>query len=264
MYEDAPPMSNERLLVEKKPPVAIVTLNEPAKRNPFSPALVRKMTSELQQLAHDDEVVVVIFTGAGTAFSGGADLREMRKATALEDRGEYEHILELNRLVWNYPKITISAINGPALGLGANLVGWSDLAIAEEHATLGYPEVRAGIASATVIPALLRLVGRKEMNEMLFTGKPVDAAEAHRLGLVNRVVPRGRSLQAAMELAQEICQNAPHGLAFTKEVVRTATDMEYGKALEYARDIRVISRLHPKFQTRIEDYLTRRDAPKEK
>lgn len=253
-------MTNERLLVARKPPVAIITLNEPDKRNPFSPALVRAMTRELKRLAQDDDIVAIIFTGAGTAFSGGADLREMRKATALEDRGEYEHILELNRLVWNYPKVTISAINGPALGLGANLVGWSDLAIAEEHATIGYPEVRAGIASATVIPALLRLIGRKAMNEMLFTGKPVDAAQAHRLGLVNRVVPKGGAMQAAMDLAMEICQNAHHGLAFTKEVVRTATDMEYDKALEYARDIRVISRLHPKFQARIDGYLARRDA----
>jgi len=253
-------MTNERLLVERKPPVAVITLNEPDKRNPFSPALVRKMTSELKQFAQDDEIVVIIFTGAGSAFSGGADLREMRKATALEDRGEYEHILELNRLVWGYPKVTISAINGPALGLGAALVGWCDLAIAEEHATIGYPEVRAGIASATVIPALLRLIGRKAMNEMLYTGKPVNAGEAHRLGLVNRVVPKGGSMDAAMSLAMEICQNAHHGLAFTKEVVRTATDMEYDKAIEYARDIRVISRLHPKFQARIDGYLARRDG----
>jgi methylglutaconyl-CoA hydratase len=253
-------MPDTRLLVEKKPPVAIVTLNEPEKRNPFSPLLVKQMTAALEDIASDEEIVVVIFTGAGSAFSGGADLREMRKATALEDRGEYEHILKLNRLVWNYPKVTICAVNGPALGLGAALIGWSDLAIAEERATVGYPEVRAGIASATVIPALLRLIGRKAMNEMLYTGRPVNAAEAHRLGLVNRVVSNGTSLAAATELALEIAQNAHHGLAFTKEVVRTATDMEYNKAIEYARDIRVISRLHPKFQARIDNYLTKRDA----
>jgi methylglutaconyl-CoA hydratase len=257
-------MSDVRLLVETRPPLAVITLNEPEKRNPFSPTLVRQMTSALRKLAVRDDMVSIIFTGAGTAFSGGADLREMRKASALEDRGEYQHILELNRLVWNFPKVTIAAVNGPALGLGANLVGWSDLAIAEERATIGYPEVRAGIASATVIPALLRLIGRKAMNEMLFTGRPVDAAEAHRLGLVNRVVPNGSSLAAATELAMEIAQNAHHGIAFTKEVVRTATDMEYDKALEYARDIRVISRLHPKFQARIDDYLSKRGQPGEK
>lgn len=250
-------MTANRLLVEKKPPIAIVTLNEPEKRNPFSPALVRQMTEALEVIALDEDVVVVIFTGAGTAFSGGADLREMRKATALEDRGEYEHILRLNRLVWNYPKVTISAVNGPALGLGAALISWSDMAIAEERATVGYPEVRAGIASATVIPALLRLIGRKAMNELLFTGRPVDAAEAVRLGLMNRVVPNGTSLAAATELALEVAQNAHHGLAFTKEVVRTTTDMEYGKSLEYARDIRVISRLHPDFQARIDSYVSK-------
>lgn len=256
-------MTYERLLVERKAPYAIITLHEPDKRNPFSPTLVREMTEALNAFATDDEVLVIIFTGAGQAFSGGADLREMRKATALEDRGEYEHILALNRLVWNYPKVTISAINGPALGLGANLVGWSDLAIADECATFGYPEVRAGIASATVIPVLLRVIGRKAMNELLFTGRAIGAEEAHRLGLINRVVPDGTSLAAAIELALEIARNEPHGLAFTKEVVRTATDMEYNKAIEYARDIRVISRLHPKFQARIDKYLSSREARKD-
>ena len=256
-------MTYERLLVERKAPYAIITLHEPDKRNPFSPTLVREMTEALNAFAADDEVLVIIFTGAGQAFSGGADLREMRKATALEDRGEYEHILALNRLVWNYPKVTISAINGPALGLGANLVGWSDLAIADERATFGYPEVRAGIASATVIPVLLRVIGRKAMNELLFTGRAIGAEEAHRLGLINRVVPDGTSLAAAIELALEIARNEPHGLAFTKEVVRTATDMEYNKAIEYARDIRVISRLHPKFQARIDKYLSSREARKD-
>jgi methylglutaconyl-CoA hydratase len=254
-------MTNTRLRVEIDPPIAVVTLNEPDKRNPFSPTLVREMTTALREIAGREDIVALIFTGAGSAFSGGADLREMRKATPLEDRAEYDHILELNRLVWNYPKVTIAAVNGPALGLGANLVGWSDLAIAEERATIGYPEVRAGIASATVVPALLRLVGRKAMNELLFTGRPVAAAEAHRLGLVNRVVPDGTAVAAATALALEIAQNAPHGIAFTKEVVRTATDMEYDKALEYARDIRVISRLHPSFQARIEGYLAKPGTP---
>ena len=247
--------TTERLLLERRNPIAIITLNEPEKRNPFSPLLVRKMTEVLRDIAEDDGIVVVVFTGAGTTFSGGADLREMRKATPLDDRAEYEHILELNRLVWNYPKVTISAVNGPALGLAANLVGWSDLAIAEERATIGYPEVKAGIASATVIPALLRLIGRKAMNELLYTGRAVSASEAQRIGLVNRVVADGESVSAAIELANEIARNSHHGLAFTKEVVRTATDMEYGKSLEYARDIRVISRLHPKFQERIDSYM---------
>ena len=250
-------MNDIRVLVEKKSPIAIVTLNEPEKRNPFSPTMVRQLNAALVDLAADETIVVVIFTGAGPAFSGGADLREMRKASPLEDRSEYEHILTKNRLVWNFPKVTIAAVNGFALGGGAALVAWSDLAIMDESATIGYPEVKAGVAAATVIPSLQRVIGRKAMNELLYTGRAVSAAEAHRLGLVNRVVSKGTALAAATELALEIAKNEAHALAFTKEVVRTTTDMEYSKAIQYARDVRVISRLHPKFQGRIDKYLSK-------
>ena len=254
-------MEERRVLTDREPPHAVLTLHEPDKRNPFSPRMVQELVAALEKLADDDEIAVVIFTGAGPAFSGGADLREMRRASALEDRGEYERILALNRLVWNYPKVTICAVNGPALGLGAGLVGWADMAIADERATFGYPEVKAGIPSATVIPGLLRLIGRKAMNELVYTGRAISAAEALRLGLINRVVSDGAALEQAKALAHEVAANAHHGLAFTKEIVRVATDMEYSKALEYARDIRVLSRLHPKFQARIDGYLARRGKP---
>ena len=254
-------MEERRVLIDREPPLAVLTLHEPDKRNPFSPPLVRELIAALNDISREEAIAVVIFTGAGSAFSGGADLREMRRATALEDRGEYEHILSLNRLVWNYPKVTICAVNGPALGLGANLVGWADLAVADERATFGYPEVKAGIASATVIPALLRLIGRKAMNELIYTGRGIGANEALRLGLINRVAARDTALEQAKALAHEVAANAHHGLAFTKEVVRVTTDMEYSKALDYARDIRVLSRLHPEFQARIESHLARRSGP---
>lgn len=249
-------MSNTRVLVEQRASIAIVTLHEPEKRNPFSPVLIDELIESLTSLASDDQVISVIFTGSGTAFSSGADLRVIRKASPMEDRQEYDRILAMNRLIWNYPKVTLAAVNGPALGLGANLVGWCDLAIAEERATFGYPEVRAGIPSASVVPTLMRVLGRKAANELLLTGRPINAAEAWRLGMVNRVVPDGESLSAAVALATEVAKNTAHGLAFTKDVVRTTTDMEYNKALDYARDVRVISRLHPAFQGRIENYLS--------
>lgn len=249
-------MSHTRLLVERRPPSAIITLHEPEKRNPFSPVLIDELIESLTSIASDDEIITIIFTGSGTAFSSGADLRVIRKATPMEDRHEYDRILAMNRLIWTYPKVTIAAVNGPALGLGANLVGWCDLAIAEERATFGYPEVRAGIPSASVVPTLMRVLGRKAANELLLTGRPISAADAWRLGLVNRVVANGESLSAAVELAAEVSRNTAHGLAFTKDVVRTTTDMEYNKALDYARDVRVISRLHPAFQARIDSYLS--------
>jgi methylglutaconyl-CoA hydratase len=249
-------VSHTRILVEQRPQIAIITLHEPEKRNPFSPVLIDELIESLTAFASNDEIVAVIFTGSGTAFSSGADLRVIRKVTPMEDRQEYDRILAMNRLIWNYPKVTIAAVNGAALGLGANLVGWCDLAIAEERATFGYPEVKAGIPSASVVPTLLRVLGRKAANELLLTGRRITAADAWRLGFVNRVVANGESLSAALELATEVARNTAHGLAFTKDVVRTTTDMEYNKALDYARDVRVISRLHPAFQGRIDNYLS--------
>lgn len=250
------------VLVDVADGVATVTLNEPERRNAFSPAMMREITPKLTALAKDDAAVVIVFTGAGTVFSGGADLKEMQVATPLEDRAEYDHILTFNRLVWNYPKVTIAAVNGHAMGGGANLVSWCDLAVADERALFGYPEVRAGIASATVIAGLHKLVNRKEMNELVLTGMPVDANEAKRLGLINRVVPAGTALEAAHALAHQIAQHAPHALGFTKEVLRVTADMEYDKALDYARDVRVLSRLHPEFKARIDRYLASRSKAK--
>lgn len=249
-------MSHTRVLVEQRASTAIITLHEPEKRNPFSPVLIDELIESLTTIVANDEIVTVVFTGSGTAFSSGADLRVIRKATPMEDRHEYDRILAMNRLIWTYPKVTIAAVNGHALGLGANFVGWCDLAIAEERATFGYPEVRAGIPSASVVPTLMRVLGRKAANELLLTGRPINAAEALRLGMVNRVVANGESVSAAVELATEIARNTAHGLAFTKDVIRTTTDMEYNKALDYARDIRVISRLHPAFQGRMDNYLS--------
>lgn len=252
-------MAHTRILVERKSSTVTIVLHEPEKRNPFSPVLIEELTGELTSILTQDEIVAVIFTGSGNTFSSGADLRVIRKATPMEDRQEYDRILAMNRLLWNYPKVTIAAVNGPALGLASSFVGWCDMAIAEETATFGYPEVRAGIASASVVPTLARTVGRKAMNELLLVGKPISAHDALRLGLVNRVVENGASLKAAEELAGELAQNTAHGLAFTKDVIRTTTDMEYSKALDYARDVRIISRLHPAFQARIDNYLSNRE-----
>ena len=249
-------MSYKRLLVEHRPSLAIVTLHEPEKRNPFSPILIDELMEALAAIASREEILTVIFTGSGNAFSSGADLRVISKASVMEDREEYDRILTMNRMMWNYPKVTIAAVNGPALGLGSNFVGWCDLAIAEHAAYFSYPEVRAGIPSASVVPTLMRMIGRKAMNELLLTGRPVNADEALRLGLVNRIVADGASVKAAVDWSAEISKNTAHGLAFTKDVIRTTMDMEYNKALDYARDIRVISRMHPAFQGRIDKYLS--------
>jgi methylglutaconyl-CoA hydratase len=252
------PLAHPLVRLERRAHVAVVTLDEPARRNPLGPVLVASLTAVLAALESDADVRVVVLTGAGPVFCAGADLRAMRTDSPLEDRRSYDEILRLNRLLWRYRKPTVAAVNGAALGAGANLVAWCDLAVADERATFGYPEVRAGIASATVVASLLRTLGRKALYWLVLTGEPVDAAEAARLGLVNEVVPAGRSLEGALELAALVARHPPHAVAMTKESVQALTDLDYDKSLEHARDIRVLSRLDPAFGEALDRYRSAR------
>jgi methylglutaconyl-CoA hydratase len=245
-------MSTEPLVgLEIQDHTAVLTLNEPEARNPLSPDLVVLLADHLDQLADEDDVRVIVLVGAGKGFSAGADLRRMRTASPVEDRDEYDDILRLNRAVWNHPKPTIAAVHGFAMGAGANLVGWCDLAVMDEEALIGYPEVRAGVPSATVIPSLMKLVGRKSMYELILTGQPISAAEAHRVGLVNCVAPAGRAFEQAMDLAGVIASREPAAVAFTKKIAQTTTDMAYAQGVEYAKEMRVMSRLRDGFDVQI-------------
>lgn len=239
------------VLVSRESGIAALTLNEPEARNPLSPGLVRELTARLTELADDDSIRAVVLTGAGRGFCAGADLRRMRSASPLDDRAEYDSILVLNRLLWGYLKPTIAAVHGFALGAGANLMNWCDMAVAEEDTRIGYPEVRAGVPSATVIPTLMRTVGRKRMYELILTGELISAAEAERIGLVNRVVGAGQALKTAIEMATTIAAHHPSAVRITKQIVEVTTDMAFQQALDYAKELRVISRLRDDFTVEV-------------
>jgi len=244
-------MDTNNVLCAIDGPVALVTLNEPHRRNPMSPAIIEGLIETLQALKSNDLVRVVILNGAGAGFCAGADLSRMRTATPLEDRDEYDRILVLNEMLWDYPKPTIAAVHGFALGAGANLMSWCDLVVADETAKIGYPEVKAGVPSATVIPTLQRLVGRRRMLELTLLGTTIPAPEAERIGLINRVAPAGTALALARELAAEMGKNDPHAMRQTKEIARTTSGMNYREAMTYAKEVRVIVRLRKDFDVRI-------------
>jgi methylglutaconyl-CoA hydratase len=231
--------------------ITTLTLNDPERRNPLSPALVSQLTSALRGAQQDPGVRCVVVTGAGRGFCAGADLRRMRLASPLEDRDEYNSILDLNRLLWNYQKPTIAAVHGFALGAGANLMSWCDIAVADEDTLIGFPEVRAGVPSATVIPSLLRLVGRKKMYELVLTGQPIAAADAAAIGLLSRTTEPGTSLQAALSMAAVISGHHPDAIRLTKEIVHAATDMTYEQGIVFAKEVRVISRLRDDFRVEV-------------
>jgi len=208
--------------------VRLLTLNDPQRRNPLSPALVQGLLAALDTAAQDPAIRAVVLTGAGPAFSAGADLEFLKQVTAAGAEANYAHSLELMRLfhrIYTFPKPTIAAINGPAVAGGAGLATACDLVVMSEQAQIGYTEVKIGFVAALVGVILVRAVGEKHARELLLTGKLVSALEAYRMGLVNRVVPAEQVLEEALALAQEVAANAPTSLALTKELLNALPGM---------------------------------------
>lgn len=208
--------------------IRLLTLADPQRRNPLSPALVQELLAALESAAQDPAIRAVVLTGAGPAFSAGADLEFLKNVTTAGAEANYAHSLELMRLfhrVYTFPKPTIAAINGPAVAGGAGLATACDLAIMSEQAQLGYTEVKIGFVAALVGVILVRNVGEKHAKELLLSGKLIPAQEAYRLGLVNRVVPPEQVLDEALALAQEVSANAPTSLKLTKELLHALPGM---------------------------------------
>jgi len=202
---------------ERRGPATWIALNRPEKLNAISSEVVDALRSALRAAAADDEIKVVVLTGAGRAFCSGYDLTEEAEAPP-EGADAWRAVLardvELTMELWSLPKPTIAAVRGWCLGGGCELAMACDLVVATEDARFGEPEIRYG--SGPVALLMPFVLGQKRTNELLFTGKAIDAREAERFGLVNRVVP-GDELEAAVaDLVAEISPTPLSVLRLTK------------------------------------------------
>jgi enoyl-CoA hydratase len=205
------------VLYERRGPAAWITLNRPDKLNALSFELVREFREAIRRAAEDDEAKVVVVTGAGRAFSAGFDMTEEAEAR-IEGAEQWRRVLEddvaLTLELWSLPKPTIAAVRGWCLAGACELAMACDLVVAAEDARFGEPEIRYGSGPVTLLMPFL--LGQKKTNELLFTGDAVDAHEAERIGLVNRVVP-GDELDAAVgELVRKIAPTPLPVLRLTK------------------------------------------------
>ncbi|MFH1003035.1 MAG: enoyl-CoA hydratase/isomerase family protein [Chloroflexota bacterium] len=235
-------MALQTLVLEKREQVAYLTFNRPDVLNAINETLMAEMKQALAEIDHDAAVRVVIITGAGKAFMAGADIAVLAKLTPLEvDR--WNHLLIDNwSAVEKLRQPVIAAINGYALGGGLELALACDIRVASEKARLGLPEVKLGLIPGTGGPQRLsRLVGRGRALEMILTGEPVTAAEAYRIGLVNKVVPDGELMKAAEEMAAKIKANGPIGVALAKDAVWQTEGMPLDAAIAYGHRNVVIS-----------------------
>ncbi len=235
-------MSEDVVLVERRGPAAWITINRPDKLNALSGAVVAGLREAWTAAARDDEAKVVVLTGAGRAFSAGYDISE-EVAARIEGADAWHGVLEADvdftMELWSLPKPTIAAVRGWCLAGGCDLAMACDLIVATEDARFGEPEIRYGSGPVTMLMPFL--IGQKKTAELLFTGDAIPAREAHRIGLVNHVVPHD-ALEAEVDaLVRKIAPTPLPVLRLTKlALVRAYEAMGVRQAVAANLDLSAI------------------------
>ena len=215
------------LLIEDVGPIRSLTMNRPSALNALNGELTEALSAAVREAGADEGVSVVVLRGAGRAFCAGYDLNEDASGGILDARAwhaDLAHATERMLEIVECPKPVIASVQSYCLAGGTDLMLACDLAVAADDAFFGYVDVRFG--SGVVSMFLPWVVGVRAAKELLFTGEDrVTAEEAHRIGLVNRVVPRERLDEATMELAEEIAKNEPFVVQMTKRAVNRAWDV---------------------------------------
>jgi enoyl-CoA hydratase len=226
-------MAFETLQVDREGPVVAVTLNRAKQLNAINRVMVRELDELATELEGDHTARVVIVTGAGDrAFLAGADITEFQGPTPVQALAFSQRIQRLYSRIEALPQVTLAAVNGFALGGGCELTLCCDLVLASETARFGQPEINLGvIPGAGGTQRLARLVGLHRAKEICYLGEMIDAAEAYRIGLVNRVVPADRLLVEARALAEKLAARAPVALRMIKEAMNDGYDLDLPKGL---------------------------------
>ena len=227
-------MNFENVIVEKDGAIAVVTLDRPQALNALSYALVKDLSLAMQELDRDKEIRVIIVTGGDKVFAAGADIKEMA------DRGPFDERIherlgyrdQINKIT----KPVIAAVSGFALGGGCELAMSCDMIIASETARFGQPEVNLGIIPGSGgTQRLTHLVGKHRAMELVLTGDIINAVDAERFGLINRVVPVELLLEEAKNVAKKIAAKPALAIKEAKEAVLKAANTSLDEGLEFER-----------------------------
>lgn len=253
-------MSNRTILIDDNPPLRTITLNRPERRN----AMTREMQTELIQALEETaagDFRVLILTGAGEAFCSGLDLSElqaMQSKSAADHRVDAERIARLFIALRELPVPTIAAVHGPAIAGGTGLAMVCDFTVATPASKFGFTEVRIGFVPALVSAFLSLQVGEKRARDLLLTGRLFDAAEAHRIGLVNEVVAHGELMTRVQEFADTLLANSPESLRATKQLLTAQNRAWLDAAIEAALAANAVSRETEDFREGVAAFLEKR------
>jgi len=227
-------MSFENILLEKEDGIATITFNRPDALNALNNQTRTEFYSAMKDVAADDDIKVVILTGAGRAFVAGSDIKELKQTTSLDAH----NIHRLGMVVEKMEKPVIAAVNGFALGGGCEIVMACDIIIASDKARFGQPEINLGIIpGGGATQRLPRLVGVCKAKELILTGDIIKAEEAEKIGLVNRVVPGENLMAAAKEIAKKIAAKSKATVRLAKDVINKGMQTSLETGLDYEREI---------------------------
>lgn len=211
-------MDYECIIYEKKDRVGIIKLNRPKVLNAMNPQLWMEMQDALEIVKQDPDIKVLIITGEGRAFSTGADLKDSKDRTIEDYRIYLESLQEASRKIIRFEKPTIAAINGYALGSGYELALACDIRLAADSALIGSPEAKVtSSVTGGAFRLVQNLVGPGKARELLFTAENITGEEAHRIGMVNKVVPLEKLMDEAIAMAGKIAANSSFSLKLIKK-----------------------------------------------
>jgi enoyl-CoA hydratase/carnithine racemase len=226
-------MSFEHLLVSCDGPITTITINRPERSNALNTRVILELRQAVEATREVPETRVIVVTGAGErSFVGGADIHELGQLDVFKGEQFIRTLHESLKALREHPAPVIAAVNGYALGAGLELVMSCDIAIASETAQLGMPEVKVGLPSVIECALMPSIIGLMRTRELLLTGDPIDAHEAHRMGLVNQVVPLAELPAAVKRMAERLIANGPRALYLQKDLINRWLNLPMDEAIE--------------------------------
>jgi enoyl-CoA hydratase len=221
------------ILTNQVGPIVTITINRPEALNTLTHKLILNLTTEIKKWSSQPHIRIIIVTGSGDrAFVGGVDVRAMMD---LDPDGAERFITDLHSCflaIRQSEKIVIASINGFALGGGLELVASCDLRIASDRARFGMPEVKVGIPSVIEAAYLPRLIGLGRTAELIYTGEMIDAHEAERIGLINKVVSHEKLKEASRQMAEKVLLNGPTAIVLQKKLIAQWMELSLSPSVE--------------------------------
>jgi methylglutaconyl-CoA hydratase len=256
-------MTPQFIVVSITDKIATITLNRPDKRNALNQQIVNELLNTLQSLMVDAQAEIVVIKANGQHFCAGADIACMEEMVLASEDVNYtdaQLLADLMYQLYQFPKPTIILAQGATLGGGLGLLSACDIAIAAADANFGFPEVKLGLAASVISPYVIAAIGERAAHYYFLTGEKFGAGEAHRIGLVHRVVEREALLSVGLTLAKSLLHNGPHAMAAAKQLLRRITQEKITadlaqKTAEHLASLRV----SPEAQEGLRAFLEKRE-----